>query len=1275
MDTNEIEESIIDEIEGNIIDGGNDNIEGSNFGEVGISNDISVFGSSDKDDIKIFPPEDENTEWLKLNLDDMVQILYSEIDRKGIAGHHINSMNLFYSNGIRQIITQVFKASVERMKIERSATAEDREIDYVSFNVEFTDVKLREPSMIKYLSRESVVMTPNMARLHSQTYSAPLSINAKITAIAYLKNGTVQKREDAINDFRIAAIPIMLRSNHCHLTTTSTETVREMEEDPLNPGGYFIINGTEWAVDAVENQALNTAHVYRNMHNQEIARLDFISKPGDAYENSFRILLRYLNNGGITLEINTSKHDGLEIPFFVVFRAFGMVRDKDIISSIVYDLDAKDTVTVNMLKILEKAMGVIDEREWGEIKNNTNDTDILLFLSKKLYDYAQKTNFQKDESAVKHMLSTTTSYLDKMIFPHIGLTNKSRIRKMKFLGHLISKLLKVEIGIISSTDRDNYKNKRVHAAGVSLAKSFKTQFNFSIVREIVKELKRAFKSTSFSQVKLAEIVKGAIKPQDLEKVLTRSITTGDSTITVKKTEVTNRVSSQQVNHKNDLNVKSILNTIATFNTSSAKSNARADEMRRVHPSTCGYICPCQSHETGEKVGLVKSMAVSASVSDATNSMVLKRMLIRDPDFILIDMADQEMMTEDITKIFVNGDWIGITKMGVNFAYRYRVLRRHNELDYSVSIVWEESINEIYFWADVGRLLRPLLIVYNNLEEYLAAFRAEMNPNATPEEKKNAHKTVFKQWIKLTPRHITDLRAGKITMDDLREDRVVEYIAPEEQIGCYLSPNISILSEHKNDVLNQYTHCDIDQAILGFIAASSPNGNHTAPIKIAHYTSQKKQTCGWFALNWPYRIDKNTFLQYYCEKPIASTFTDALTYPNGQNIRAAVAIYTGYNQEDSAMLNSCAVDRGLFNGCHYNFEKSELEKGEIVGNIDPAVTMDVKKDAIYEHIEKGLVKPGTRVKKGYVLISKYIKIQKPTDQYLYIDRSVIYKYDEDAIISSVAMARNSEDVEVVKIGFRSYRTIQIGDKMSSRAGNKNICAIKMPSCDMPYDENGIAPDLIFSPFSIPTRMCIGQIMEIIMSEFSIARGTTIDATAFKENDLVGMIDWLRENTDIKFGGHTRLYDGHNGHFIDALIFVGNNYYNRLQKFVADESYSMSDGPTSALTRQPLEGKAFHGGMRIGEMEKDVYASHGTMRAFGEKFYEDSDGIKIPICRICGKRAIVNEKYKIYKCDICRDNADIAMVDSSWVANLLFHEIQAMGIDLKFGLEPYTYAKQM
>jgi len=1252
-----------------------------------------------------------------LTTDDLLTLIPAQIDHKGIVGHHLRSFNSFIKIGIKQIITDQFKIEVQ-MPSKLESTEEDRAIKTINVSVVFTNVNVRKPSIDNWRSGNAVALTPNMARIQNLTYSAPLYVNAEVTAEAVYHNGSVKKRSETVSDFLIAHVPVMVGSEICtsHMGSDvrSKEQLKRLQEDPLDPGGYFIVKGKEWAVDNLENLLNNGFHVYRNMYQEEIARGSLISKPGDLYENSYQIIIRYLKTNVITFELSNNIFDGVQIPFYLIFRILNMTRDYDIVNNIVYGVERDDPVTVRMLEILEGAFDG-DAGIFEPIKREVDPYAIVKFIGEKIHNNITNVDYDKDEDALKYLMTNTLHRLDMHFLPHIGIDIASRPKKLRFLGHLVNKLLLVNMGVLDSTDRDAYKNKRIHPAGVSLTKSFKTQFNFAVVIESKRQFRKAFDGTQFSQVRLADTFRAAIKSDELKHSLVQVIVTGNKTITIRRNEVPNRVSSQQLYHKNNLNIISQLNVINTANTTSSKQNERADLMRRVQPSYLGYICPSQSADTGEKVGLVKQMACTATVTEASSGYILKDIISIDPNFIpLDDTQPEDFNDKKLFKIFVNGDWMGACADGPKFVHHYRMLRRGATFDgigihpYT-TIVWSSLGREIYFWTDVGRMVRPLLIVYNNRAEYDNSIKGDKDRGKIKPDKdvgkefsesqlpfladmtkytlirtsetgervyrKNEARyeppVQFQQWIKLNKKHIHALQARTLTIEDLRADGVLEFITADEQENTFIAPSLNDLREHRNDITTQYTHCDVEQAIFGLLAMSSPANNHTNTTRTTYHTNQRKQTCSWFTLNWPYRIDKNVFLQNYCDTPLVKTLSDDLTYPAGQNVIVAF-MCVGDNQEDSSIVCKQSIERGMFTGSFFNFKETRLEKGERFGNPEPEKTMGRKSNAVYDYIdENGFIKPGTVVHKGYVLVVKVMRITKPTPDFVYVDKSIVYRENEPAIVELVVHPHDDEGAEICKIKLRSLRPLKVGDKLSSRTGNKSICARIVDEVDMPYDENGLRADIVINPHSIPTRMAIGQIIEGVMGLLAQSNGTILDATGFRKFDLDGMIEQL-DAIKTTSKGMRRMFNGRTGNWFDSLIFAVPNTYQRLMKFAIEQGYSVHRAPTNALTHQPLDGQANDGGLKLGEMEAWVYTAQGASRSLFEKMYDHSDGKDIYVCRNCGTRAVVNEAKGIYICKNCGDDADIARVASSWASNLFMSESDAMGVDMELKLTPFTYS---
>jgi DNA-directed RNA polymerase subunit B len=384
---------------------------------------------------------------------------------------------------------------------------------------------------------------------------------------------------------------------------------------------------------------------------------------------------------------------------------------------------------------------------------------------------------------------------------------------------------------------------------------------------------------SFSQVDLSSSVKSSVYGADFERSIMQTITSGNKAqITVNKKARTNRLSSQLLDRKNQIAVYSTLRQVTTTSTESSKQSERANEMRRVHMSFLGYICIIHSPD-GEKVGINKQLTLFASILGATSSEVIKDTLLNDKEVIALSNVSTDMIHQQkLTNIYVNGEWIGCSKNVLQLVKKYRAMRRKFEINPLTTIYWDNTQNEAYFWVDVGRVVRPLMIVYNN----------QKNP-----EKFSSKSSKFEQGIAVSQNIIDGLKAKTIGVEYLLKHNIIEYITPEEQENYYLCPFFDQLRDDKHNELHEYTHCDIPQAILGITALTSPYANHNQTPRITFQTSQCKQTCGVFTLNWPYRCDKDTFLQYTCETPLVKTVASKYIFPNGSNAIVAIACYSGF----------------------------------------------------------------------------------------------------------------------------------------------------------------------------------------------------------------------------------------------------------------------------------------------------------------------------------------------------------------------------------------------
>jgi DNA-directed RNA polymerase II subunit RPB2 len=1190
--------------------------------------------------------------------DDLVCMPLAEASVRGLISDHIRSGDDFVERGISQIMTNTFKIELN-MRNDRDLTEEDKKIETIDVRVVMKNVRLNKPVTVNFASSKEEPLMPSRALLEDKTYGSALRVDIDIYATAHMRDagGTLERHATLESVLVAEVLPIMVRGTLCHTRDLSPETLLRLEEDPSDAGGCFIVGGVENLINNIESSCYNMPRIFRNLgHKNEVTYLELLSKPGDHYENSSQLLIKLLTNDQLVCIIDHPPFEETPLPFFILFRMLGWVSDRTIMEWILNG-GAATEVNAHINKKLKLAYD--QPYEFGKDCARIYDINaIMSLLISQIPRYA--TMKLDDEATAKWVHVDILKSFDMWFLPHIGSTPAHRHEKAQYLTHLIRSLFLVEQEIVRSTDRDAYSAKRAHAAGVCYAKAFKQQFNFVVVQPIKKSLRKAFKDYQFSRVDLAKVVGESIAPSEFTRALEQAITTGRKTqITVKSGgKFVNRLTSQQVHRKNQTNTILSFRQVSAPNTSSSKQSQRAEEMRQVHPEQTGYL-DCVQTQDSESVGLNKQLSASAWITVGGSSLLLCGELLKDNTLIQLDRLRPEMLA-DMAKVKVNGHWIGCVPQLHVFAAKWRKERRAGRIDPYTSIVPDFIRNICWFWVDTGRLMRPLFIVYNSWDP------------APHEEKKEGPE--FTQWITMTSTHIRDLKAGKITNEDLMKEGIIEYISPEEQTTLLLAIDHDVLWANRHNPLLQYTHCDVPStSLVGFGTLLNPYGTHAPNNRIVLAVNQFKQSCGWFAMNWPFRIDKEAFHQYNVEMPLAKTIVSDFIRPNGLNVHVGIDIFGGYNQEDSVTINEGFVERGGFDGVHFTLESTVLEKAETLATPDPTSTDGIKQFAIFEHLIDGLPPKGTILRYNYVAIGKKLKLNKPEGQFTHLDRSVIYKLHEDARVLNVVQARNQEGKPIVKVQLMIVRRVVVGDKFAMRSGQKGVCGSLIADADAPFDEDGVRLDFIFNPFGHPSRMTQNMQVEIGSSTVSAAKGMHDDATLFHKIDLARIRRELRE-LGLHDTGKRVMYCGTNGKRIDAEIYSGPVFYQRLQKFVDDTIYAAQRGPSDPMTRQPLGGKAAGGSTKLGEMEKDVAFACGASRFIHAKFYDDSSGTRLYYCRECGNPAIVNHEVPLYRCRQCGDRAEIVAVESSWTANLALHEMSAQGIGTRMNFRPFTYERR-
>ena len=1207
-----------------------------------------------------------------------------------LVKHHLDSYNDFFENGIRDIVKNKNPIKFFKEIVPRT----DPEVFRYNFKIYLggknTERIYYGKPVIYDTDAENITrehyMYPNEARLRNMTYGFTIHMDIEIEVEILAEPKTdEQKRGDLIHDKYIlykpdpiilenvffGKFPLMLQSNMCVLNGMNSEARYNMGECKNDPGGYFIIDGGEKVIVSQEGGADNVLYIKKLKDDKYSYAAEIRSVSEDTSKPIRTLSVRICKSmhgyegGQIVVMIPNVR---VPVPLFIVMRALGVISDKNIIETCLLDLDSHD----NLIDLFRPSI------------HNTGyvftQTVALKFIA----------SFTKVKNAsISYVLEILMNYF----LPHIGELNFKH--KSLYLGYIVKRLLYVSEGIEKPTDRDSYSFKRILNSGTLIKELFREYYALQY-NKIYKVLDEQYhykgeNSVLYENEKFADLIynnqnklfANRIVEEGFRKAFKGNWGSAAHTKRVGLVQPLDRLS-----------FFSALCHLRKVNLPIAADGAKIVAPRLLSGTQWGLLCPMHT-PSGGHVGLHKHLSISTHITKGVSGYPFINYLKRLDMKLLEECSIKYLSTT--TKIFINGAWVGVHENPILLKQSMQFHKRNNLIDIYTSILFDIKRNEFKIRTDSGRPIRPIFYVIDN--DLISYERGDVLKKL---QKKNISWNEMIYGFSENKRsEIIDFKAIKkiMSLGDgalpyfIKHSSVVEYIDTQEAEGNILA-NSQL--ERRDYTQKRVTHEDIHPSLIFGIMANQiifPENNQFPRNSFS--CSQGKQAVSLYHSNYRYRLDKTGLLLNYGQIPLTKSryykYSNNNEHPYGENTIVAMMCYSGYNVEDAVILNEGSLKRGLFSTTKYSvFESHETKEG--LGdsdkttkfiNIEDNDVLGVKIGYDYSKLDdKGIIKEGSVIDDKTILIGKVSYNPLGTSEY--IDESVGTNKGNVGIVDKVYISPGHEGNRIVKVKIRAHRIPAVGDKFCSRAGQKGTVGAILPETDFPTTKDGIRPDILVNPHAMPSRMTIGHLVETITSKNGCIFGGFGDCTAFTQKGPQHKTfgNFLRSQ-GYHSSGCEILYNGMTGEQIEADIYIGPTYYNRLKHMPKDKINYRARGPREVLTRQTVSGRANDGGLRVGELERDVLLSYGMNAFIKDSMLNRGDRFKMAICNKTGCIAAYNPDKNIFLSPmadgpikfITNTNGDLNIVNVSkfgrefsivevpYCFKLLLQELKTMNIQMR------------
>jgi len=1142
------------------------------------------------------------------NLKDKWRLLPHFLQLRGLMSQHIRSFDHFVNVEMKQIV-------------QSPSACEIRSDHDPKFYLRYTDCWLGEPN-VEEDGFSYTEATPFQCRLRNCTYSAPIYVNVRYTRGRQI---VVKKK------LMIGRMPVMLRSSKCMLHAKTERQLAGMKECPYDPGGYFIVKGVE-KVCLMQEQASKNRVIIETDSKGFIAAAITTS----THERKSRCNL-YIKNGRIYMKHNIFTED---IPVMIILKAMGIESDLEMVQLVGSEPEIIDAMALPLEDPVKLSI--------------YTQLQALKYLGPKLrlnkWGSNRKQDLPEDEAR---------DVLANVVLSHIPVNNFDFRAKCIYIGYIVRRILLVHMGKAELDDKDYYGNKRIELSGSLLALLFEDLFklfNRDLKLGADKVLSKPNRTQAFDVTK-------NFRTDIITNGMQSTISSGNWVI---KRFNMDRAGVTQVLSR--LSFVSALGMMTRVNSQFEKTRKVAGP-RSLQASQWGMLCPADTPE-GEACGLVKNLALLAHITTDEDDEPIKRLCLDLGVEDVNALTGNEINSIGAYLVLLNGSMLGVHTRPNQLVAQLRTMRRQGLAGEFVSVYLHAGQRAVHIASDAGRLCRPLVIV---------------------DEK------TFRPRLKQA--HLEGVALGTIDIQDLLKQGIVEYVDVNEENNCLIA-----ISERELEVgrkerellraegksMMAYTHMEIDPlTLLGVVAGLIPFPHHNQSPRNTYQSAMGKQAMGAISLNQYERMDRLIYSLVYPMKPMVRTRTiDIINFnhlPGGANASIAVMSYSGYDIEDAIILNKASIDRG-FGRCIVTYKHETGIKRYANRTMDrtcgpPDVSQflhgaDDKRYQRYRALDMdGICLVGEKLDGGCLMVNK----ESPTDttndiseteyhaqnngmanlsRINYKFSGLSYKGSTPSYVDKVLITSNEAEQFLIKVTTRQIRRPEVGDKFASRHGQKGVCGCIVPQVDLPFSDDGITPDLIMNPHGFPSRMTVGKLIELLVGKAGVFDGRQAYASCFGEE--FGSADTAAAGSEalirngLNYLGKDQLYSGITGEPLDAYIFTGPVFYQKLKHMVLDKMHARARGPRAVLTRQPTEGRSRDGGLRLGEMERDCLIAYGASNLIMERLMHSSDAFTANVCMTCGMLQYNNW------CQHCRSGEQVVDIRLPYACKLLFQELQSMNV---------------